>query len=65
MNIIIRKYSMNVILNTKIPIPYRTNTMKIFWNRTKAPNVGLIDHVEERLGIVTLLGVVFVKSRCT
>ena len=44
---------------------HRTNTMKVFRNRTKAPNVGLIDDVEEGLRIVTLLGVVFVTSRCT
>lgn len=35
---------------------------KIFWN-TKVPNVSLVDHVEEGLRIVTLLGVVFVPSR--
>ena len=35
----------------------------IFWTSTKALNVGLFDHVEEGLRIVTLLGVVFVTSR--
>ena len=37
---------------------------KIFWN-SKAPNVGLVDHAEEGLKIVTLLGLVFVPSMVT